>query len=360
MKINLRSIISVLLAVMLVFCFTGCKNKEYTSGVDNEGTSSGAESKTYINNLTGEIIADKEVSLQRPVAIMVNNISIAQPVQTGLNDADIIYETEVEGGITRLMAVFKDLKSVKQVGTVRSARYPYIDLAAGHNAVFVHHGIDNEHATPHLGVVKSIVLGTNNGGKRVSNGLASEHTLYAYGDKLWETIKSTHDTSFEDASNWANFADGKTPVKYDNASNSVTIPFSTSYKTVFNYDANTGRYTRYFRDTKRQDYVTGEAVTVKNVFVLNTTISDYDGCKEVAKGKSAHRKVELTSGSGYYFVNGTYTKINWSKGDSTDSFKFTKEDGSALTVDVGNSWVCLVDKNNNVTIAPAADAAASN
>lgn len=346
-----KRILSFSLCLMMLLPFAGCKKKEYTLSVDNEEASSVVEPETYINDLTGETITDKEVSLQRPVAIMVNNISIAQPVQTGLNDADIIYETEVEGGITRLMAVFKDLKSVKQVGTVRSARYPYIDLAAGHNAVYIYHGIDNEHATPHLGVVKSIAVGTNNGGKRVSNGLATEHTLYAYGDKLWETIKSKHNTTFDStAANWANFSDGKAPVKYDYTSSSVTVPFSASYKTVFNYDANTGRYTRYFRDTKRQDYVTGEAVTVKNVFVLNTTISNYAGCTEAAKGKSPHRKVDLTSGNGYYFVNGTYTKINWSKGSASDSFKFTKEDGSPLTVDVGNSWVCIADKNTSQPI----------
>lgn len=73
---------------------------------------------------------------------MINNISTAQPVQTGLNKADIIYETEVEGGITRLMAVFQDITTAEKIGTIRSARYPYVDLAMGHNAIFIHCGQD--------------------------------------------------------------------------------------------------------------------------------------------------------------------------------------------------------------------------
>ena len=74
---------------------------------------------------------------------------------------------------------------------------------------------------------------------------------------------------------------------------------------------------------------------------------DYPGCTEPMRGKSAHRKVDLTSGDGYYFVNGTYTKIKWSKGAASDGLTFTKEDGTPLTVDIGNSWVCIADKNKS-------------
>ena len=86
------------LALCLVLClpFAGCgKNKDIA--VEGSGSSSleSSQPDTYINPLTGEDGLDKETALQRPVAIMVNNISIAQPVQTGLNKADIVYETEV-------------------------------------------------------------------------------------------------------------------------------------------------------------------------------------------------------------------------------------------------------------------------
>lgn len=342
----LKRILSLTLCFLMILPFAGCKNKDYTLSVDNESQpDSITKPVTYINPLTGEDGLDKETALQRPVAIMVNNVSVAQPVQTGLNDADIIYETEVEGGITRLLAVFKDFKNVKQIGTVRSSRYVYIDLAAGHNAIYAYHGIDNEHATPHLNVVNSIVVGTNNGGARVSNGLAYEHTLYAYGDKIWESIKKAHKTTIDsEEAPFATFADEENPVKLEFTANTVSIPFSNASKTVFKYNAETGRYTRFFGNTERKDYKTGESVTVKNVFVLNTTITNYSPCQETQKGKSAHKNIDLTSGSGYYFVNGTYQKINWSKGSASSSFTFTNEDGSPLTVNPGNSWICIADK----------------
>ncbi|MBQ6848080.1 MAG: DUF3048 domain-containing protein [Clostridia bacterium] len=347
----LKRIFSLTLCLLMLLPFTGCRDKDYTLSVDNEETASVEEPVTHVNPLTGVKDLDKETALQRPVAIMVNNISVAQSVQTGLNKADIVYETEVEGGITRLLAVFQDFKNVEQIGTVRSSRYVYIDLAAGHNALYAYHGIDEEHASPHLNAVDSIVVGENNGGKRISNGLATEHTLYAYGDKLWESMEKKFETALNSESTpWANFANEKTDVNFESAANTVSVPFSTSYKTIFKYNPQTGRYTRFFNGVERTDYNTNESVTVKNVFVLNTTISDYAGCTEYAKGKSPHRKVDLTSGSGYYFVNGTYTKINWTKGVASDSFKFTNEDGTPLTVNTGNSWVCIADINKSQAI----------
>ena len=337
----LKKLLSLSLCLFMILPFAGCDKKGETLSVDTnpEVSSSTPEPEYFVNPLTGEKNLDRETALLRPVAIMVNNISVAQGVQTGLNNADIIYETEVEGGITRLMAVFKDFKNAGQVGTVRSSRYAYIDLAAGHDAIYAYHGIDNEHAQPHLSAVDSIVVGTNNGGKRISNGLASEHTLYADGDKLWDSITSQKFSSTleNEAEPWMSFSDSD--VKFDYTAAQVTVPFSASYKTVFKYDEATGRYTRFFGTTERKDYKTGETTEVKNVFVLLTSISNYPDGK--------HRNIALESGDGYYLVNGTYTAIKWSKGAASNGFKFTKADGTELTVNAGSSWVCIADKNTS-------------
>jgi len=295
---------------------------------------------TYTNPLTGEDGLTKAVSKQRPVAVMINNISVAQPVQTGLNKADIIYETEVEGGITRLLAVYQDIKSVEKIGTVRSARYDYIDLALGHNALYVHHGQDNYHAKPHLNSIVRLILDTNNAGVRISNGLSSEHTLYGYGKEIWQYFKTNGTkTTLTKDNTWQTFADKETPVEYERKAKGVTVAFSYSYKTNFKYDEKTGLYQRYFNGTLRKDYNTKETIDVKNVFVLDASITRYPGCSD---GKG-HMKVNLTSGTGYYFVNGTYKTIKWSKGSSSAPLKLMNNDGTPLEVNPGKSWVCISD-----------------
>jgi hypothetical protein len=125
--------------------------------------------KFSVNPLTG--VKDLEIGKEkdRPVAVTINNISVAQPVQTGLGQADIVYETEVEGGITRLLALFQDVSKVKKLGTIRSARYVFIDLAMGHNAVYAHHGQDAYHAGPHLNDLDRLVIDVDNAGVRISN-----------------------------------------------------------------------------------------------------------------------------------------------------------------------------------------------
>lgn len=307
------------------------------------------EETKSINPLTGLAeLEDADAVNNRPVAITINNYKVAQPVQTGLNNADIIYETEVEGGITRLLALYQDVSKVKKIGTVRSARYVFIDLALGHNAVYIHHGQDHFHITNHIKKVDRLELSTNNAGVRIANGLASEHTLYAYGDKLATAIaKKGIKTKTDSVKPWQNFALESETINHSQIANSVTVPFNSNVKSTFTYSADTGRYTRSFNGTIRKDYNSGESVTVKNVFVLYTTIRNYN-C--TGADTYQHREVLLQSGDGYYFVNGTYTPIKWSKGSSKNGIKFTNPDGTPLTVNPGNSWVCIASKSNSQAV----------
>lgn len=337
-----------IIPIILCFCLAlsvGCSKNKESLEVEKvqESTSSEKKEELYVNSLTGVAELTKAEASQRPVAIMINNISTAQPVQTGLNKADIVYETEVEGGITRLLAVYKNVNKVEKVGTVRSARYVYIDLAMGHDAIYIHHGQDPNYAAPHLKHTTAFTLSEKNAGARISNGLSKEHTLYAYGEKLWNFLqKSKINTQSNTDSTWQKFSDKDTSVAFSNTANSVTVPFSNSYKTTFKYDSATGEYTRFFKNVERKDYNTKESTTVKNVFVLYTTISNYPLEK--------YRKVALESGNGYYFVNGTYTPIIWSKGASSNGFTFKNTDGTELTVNQGSSWVCIADKNKSQAI----------
>ena len=331
-----------LVTLFLIICMlavAGCSQETPKLSVDkgDEPSSAPAEKPVvYKNPLTGVSGISADKADDRPVAIMINNIDIAQPIQTGIGAADIVYETEVEGGITRLMAVYQDVTKAERIGSIRSARYPYVDLALGHNAIYLHHGEDKTYCKPHLKDIDDITISENNYAVRIPNGKSYEHTLYTYGQKLWSgLVNDGYKTERGTSEPWVAFADEDKPVTLSNTAATVTVPFSTSYKTVFKYDSAAGTYTRYFGNTIRKDYVNGSTTKVKNVFVLLTTIRNYpDGL---------HREVILNSGSGYYFTNGTYTPIKWSKGAAKNGFKFTNADGSELTVSPGSSWVCIAN-----------------
>ena len=390
MKLKLKRLMALCLAMMMLLCcLTACGNNESASkdpdtqqgtgtddgsGIgsgtgtgDNTGSGTGTGTGTGDSSgsgnqqtpppytgkyspLTGLPVAD-EILTTRPVAIMVNNLNKAQAVQSGLNDAQLIFETNVEGGITRLMAVYEDIASVGQIGTIRSARCDFVDLAKGLNAVFVHNGEDPTHCTQYLIDTNTsdfdLIGGLGKYSFRENNGLAYEHTLYANGSELakgiaakkWDAALSVERKAFVE---FRKEAEAETPD--GGACTTVTVKFSGSYITEFRYDSATQRYIRYFKDTLRQDYKSGEDVTVKNVFVLQTDTSMYPDNYLV--------NVDLKGGNGWYISNGGYESIKWSKSETNAEapLVITKADGSTFTANAGNSWICLVDKDRAVTI----------
>lgn len=78
----------------------------------------------------------------RIAAVMIDNYPDARP-QSGLYSADIVYEVEAEGGITRYLALFLG-NTPKEVGPVRSARTYFVDLARPYAPFFAHAGQNDD------------------------------------------------------------------------------------------------------------------------------------------------------------------------------------------------------------------------
>ncbi len=337
----MKKIVCLLLCFVLLFSLGGCKTKD----PDNtESTPVIVEPpKKPVNPLTGVRNMEEGEQYYRPIAIVVNNIKVAQTVQTGVAKADIVYETEAEGGITRLVAVYQNTDKITRVGPIRSARCAFIDIAHGHGAVFIHHGQEPYYAVDQLKAIDSYVVAENNIGVRVPNGLAWEHRLFANTETLRQKLNDQGiKTVLDTAKNWQNWADEEEQLTLAGGEAlSVTVPFSNSYTTVMRYDPSTKKYTKYYKDKLVTDAVTGETLTFKNVFVLTTGISPL---------YSAYVKIDMNQGDGYYFVNGTYVPIKWYKGGTYGAFSFTNIDGTPLTVNAGTSYVCIADKNSSQPI----------
>lgn len=338
-----------ILCLFLVFacgCTAGNPTLDINDGFTSDTVASSAPEpeKLEINPLTGVPELKKGKENLRPVAVMINNMSGIEKVQTGVAMADIIYETEVEGGITRMMAVFKDISKAQQIGCIRSARYAYVDLAAGHDALYVHCGLDSRYCQAHFNELNSDHIDINTGvagkyGFRQSNGLAYEHTMYTTGEKLVSAQQGMKRRTTTEKQGWISFApyDEEAAVIPATSAQKVHIRFSGAASNSFTYNETTGMYERTKNGQFLTDYKTGERVAVKNVFVLTTTMGYYSN--------GHHRNISLTGGDGYYIVNGKYEQIKWTKGGANDSFKFTKADGTPFTAQAGSSWVCIANKS---------------
>jgi len=334
----LKKLLAVFFCLALIFA-VGCDNDViYDDLSTNEQQQEETNENVKVSNpLTGLSDISKDAVTNRPVSIMINNIGVAQGVQTGLSAADIVYETETEGGITRLLAVFKDISKVEKIGTVRSARYPFVDLALGHDAIYIHFGF-NKFCKDHLNDIDSINFMTaGKGYARIKNGRASEHTAYAMTEELGSYIAEKFETKTDDTTPWANFAaEGETLTLDGGAATNVRIPFP-STPNRFTYNAEKGVYERIIGSEVQKDYFTEAPTQVKNLFILLADMSFFDG---------KTRKVNFQAGGdGYYMTNGTLQFIKWTKGDDgTGAFKFTDAEGNEIKVSAGNSWVCIGNK----------------
>lgn len=349
-----KKLISIVLSLILVLSLAACGADKTPSDNTVEDPSSSEESSSTVpeppkveyalNTLTGETNLAKEAEGTKPIAITVNNIRVAQAVQCGIHKADVVFETEVEGGITRLLALFADPTNVEKIGSVRSLRVVFVDLAAGMNALVVHHGIDPTYCVPYLASsnVVSHQIGSKVDGYREKNGLASEHTLFTSGKLLDGVLSAKGKDKGGNKTAWLNFRDTDEKVAAsEQAASKLSVTFSGSVTTQFIYDAEAKRYARARKGVEYKDAASGERELFTNVFVLKTTITPYPN--------NVHKKVYLESGSGYYATAGTIVPIKWQKGASNNNFKFTLEDGTSLTVNQGNSYVCIAGNSQPFT-----------
>jgi len=352
----MKKLLSITLVLCFLFGLVGCNNSDTStvSSVPQEVVSEieDANSKYVVNPLTGEKNLKRSAQKFQPVAIMINNISTAWEVQSGLSRADVIYETYVEGGITRLLAVYKDIRGVEKLGSLRSARYSYADLAAGHGARFVHAGKDEKYCTPRLeeiGIQSADLnsastsrssVGISSVAYREDNGLPTEHTLFTTGKKLYDGLdnKDLIDKDIKQ-DEWMNFVDEDSKYVLDGGKCSeIFVPFSGSYGATFKYNKKTKLYDKYRGETVQKDAGNDKTVSVGNILVL------YSETNPLPDGK--HVKTDLTSGEGYYVSRGGYMEIKWSKGNATDPIVITDSEGELVDYNPGSTYVCLTRPSN--------------
>lgn len=308
------------------------------------------------NPLTGEPMDGEEADL-RPVAVMLNNLEQAMP-QLGQSQADIIYEVLAEGGITRMLGVYQSVEGLGTVGSIRSARPYYIELALGHDALFLHAGgsedaysalrawgVDHFDSVrgPYLGASPESNMMWRDAARRRENGL--EHSVVATGTSierfLPEQVRRVHESSYQDPQT---FVDDGTPAGGAQAE-IITVPYS-YYKTgVFLYDPESGDYLVEEYGEPYIDGNTGGQVAVTNVLILATDCR-YTG------DSLGHMEVEIVGeGEGWFACGGRVIPIKWRKKDRESPIEYAAESGKPLALGRGNRYVNIVPLDAAVTFA---------
>lgn len=261
-----------------------------------------------------------------PVAVRVEDSPQARP-QTGLRRADVVFEAQVEAGMTRLTAVYHtDVPDV--VGNVRSARRVDADVLPPFGGVFVHSGARGE------------VL------DRLDAAGVDHRRFDAGADGMWrgEDRPAPHNVyaSAQQLQPQSGAHSVESPWRYDDAPGGqevgrVEVAASPSKPTAWQW--RDGQWLREVRGGTHQ--TTDGPLSVDNVAVLGTSVTT-DGCCDTAGNSYVSTR---TTGEGPMLLlrDGQALHGTWQRDSTEDHFGFLDEDGQDLPLAPGSVWVQLVE-----------------
>ncbi len=364
----MKRVFALLLVVLLLLC--GCKKApEPTEPSTEPSTAETTEEATkptkkpqdettaaelpYQNPLTGEGLAKPFKG--RVTTVVIDNIEECLP-QRGIAEADMIYELETEGGITRLLAVFTDPTAADDLGPVRSDRSFFNNITVSYDGTIFHCGgsgaglggcyddsgikINN---WSHVDVGNYEKSHCYRDQARIAAGYHSWDVLFTYGEKVQDMLKKNgKDTVGKEETDFGLLFDKNVKLKGDKAEK-ITVKFKWWKTTTMTYDAKTGLYTAAQYGDPHIDENTGETISYKNVFVL---YADQWGVDDGVYVRSYYDLVG--SGKGHFATGGKIVPIQWHREDLYGPFSYTLEDGTPLTLGVGTSYVGVVDDSRTV------------
>ena len=300
--------------------------------------------QTYQHPLNGEVLESPWIG--HATAVVLNNIRQSLP-HHGISGADLVYELETEGGITRMLAIFSSLEGVGSIGPVRSARSFFNSIATSYGAPVVHCGGSKEGLSGHY---------ADNGEKienwthidenqnyqyffrdqaRLNAGYGAEHTLFTSGQKLQQALSDLALDAPNSQETDYGLSFGETAIT-GAAANTVTVTFTGGKTTTMEYNEETGRYDFYQYGSQQTDGNTGSTVDFSNVLMLST--------KQWFKQSGSYVRSFYTlvgSGSGYCAMGGQIVPIRWYRDALNGPFTFTLEDGTPLELTPGSTYVAF-------------------
>ncbi len=319
--------------------------RENLPAQSSEEVKTGGEPKTVDPTrclLCGRTVSRHEI-FKRPIAVMIENHPKARP-QSGLDEADIVYEMPVEGGISRFMAIY--LHSDKsRIGPVRSSRPYYLDKLLEYEGIYVYFG-GSPQAWEDIARLK--IEGING----IYDGLTfwrdesrkKPHNAYTSIKKIKRTSEMKgydRDVNFKHFK----FCEGEEVPEGEKAE-TVILKFSPfKYTVKYEYNKHKGGYLRYMDNKPHIDRETHKQLSAENIIIQKAKTM-------VIPGDDAGRlNIQLVGkGEGYYISKGNCIKITWEKKSRKGYTYFYDTKNKEITLNPGTTWIQIVPYNAEVQI----------
>lgn len=296
----------------------------------------------------------------KPIMVQIDNANAARGYQEGLSSADIVYETDVDGGDTRFTALFNDAINGENapeelvVGAVRSSRYYHQWIQGEWDALYVHMG--GPDATTNEGTdiwgpsSEHIQQRINGAGKHASNTelffpLVSGKSASEYAaidlikalDVYDYTPEALQAFTFYPAQDYADQPEIEM----------IDLGFfGKSDFASYEYDKAGDKLLRSMKGKEMKDAATGEQIAVQNVIV------QYVNDKAANDGPKSDRRIVDVKGGGdaLFVIHGKLLKGTWERPTYEEKTTYKLESGEELTFAPGNTWISMIPKGSEVKV----------
>lgn len=351
-KPNMMMYLSLFFAVLTIILII-----VYVASSKTTTTTQPQTTPTVIEQETKTVRVIDETSNQRPIAVMLDN-NIGNIPHAGLMNSYLNYEIIVEGGLTRIMALYKD-SNVQLIGPIRSARHYFLDYALESDAIYIHYGWSPqaEKDIQKLGV-DNINGMTDKTPFNRDTKLQSPHNVFSIKKNIdsylstkgysltsnnWQLLKYSADPIYLNGTSSEITSAGTTSNADAQAANKISIIYSNTENRTYSYDSGSEYYLRSTNGAAHMDRMSNEQLHYKNIIiekVENKTI-DNEGRQELTT---------CGTGSGFYITNGYARPITWSKASRNGKTRYTYSDGTEVVVNDGNTFIQIVPTTSNITI----------
>jgi hypothetical protein len=286
--------------------------------------------------LTGVVDPTGGVAKRCAVTVKIGNTSEAHP-QSGVGSADIVYEVVVDGGITRLAAVYQS-HTPDKVGPLRSVRPSDQQILRPLGGVFAYSG-GNAMEVASLNGVPVIAKDETAAGPMMFRDPArvAPHNLYAHVNQLFGACASPPPQPL------FGYRIGNEPAGGKPAS-AVTIGFKDPYSVTWNWDAKLGKWKRRLFGAPDLG-ASGGQLNTSNVVVMSVGYQGGPG--------GIDTEVQLVgSGPLSVYTDGRVITGSWSRADQSQPIKLRDAANKPIRLTPGPTWVELPDLSYPVTSKP--------
>lgn len=271
---------------------------------------------------------------KRAVMAVINNHPDARP-QSGLAEADMVFEMIAEFNITRFLALYQS-EFPLNIGPVRSARDYFVELASAYDAFFVAHGYSPEAKRLLDSGEVDHVNGIQYDGTLFQRSLdrVAPHNSYITFENVQLAMEMTNaSTNYSIKAPYTFSAPGDNDKLGEQATSiEVTYGGNPDFASTYTYDNATQHYTRESGGAVTAEKDSLQRIEVANVLVIAAAHQTID-----AKGR---QEIDLTSGGrALLFQEGTVRDIEWRAEDGM----LVPVDGSAVAaLTEGKTWIHIV------------------